>query len=96
MIVVADVREEREMDWMVCEVTSQPREFSMAIRIFRDDFHEGSLPLRSWARPNRIFTLNDSLLTDRRGRLTDAKTAEILAAVRALFDANGYTPSELR
>ena len=95
VVVVADVREAREMDWMVCEVTSQPREFSMAIQIFRDDFHEGGLPLNSWARPNRIFTLNDSLLTDRRGRLTDAKTAEILAAIRALFDADGSAPPEL-
>ena len=85
VIVVADVREGDEMDWVVCEVTSQPRDLAMAMRLFPDDFQEGSLPRDSWARPNRLFTLNDSVLTDRRGRLTDGKIAEIRAAVRSLF-----------
>ena len=96
VIVVADVREGDEIDWVVCEVTSRSHEHGMAIRLFPDDFQEGSLPRDSWARPNRIFTLNDSLLTDRRGRLTDAKVAEIRAAIHAIFDAGGSAPSELR
>ena len=85
VIVVADAREGDEMDWIVCEVSSKAHDRAMAIRVFPDDFQEGSLPLDSWARPNRLFALNDSVLTDRRGRLTDGKIAEIRAAARSLF-----------
>ena len=85
VVVVADVREGREMDWMVCEVTSRSRNRPMAIRIFPDDMQEGSFDRDSWARPNRVFTLNERLFTTRIGRLTDAKVAEIRAAARALL-----------
>ena len=85
VIVVADVREGREMDWIVCEVTSRSHNRAMAIRIFPDDLQEGSFQRPSWARPNRLFALNESVLTDRMGRLTDGKMAEIRAAVSALF-----------
>ena len=85
VIVVADVREGREMDWMVCEVTSRSRNRPMAIRIFPADMQEGSFKRPSWVRPNRISTLNEGVLADRIGRLTDAKIAEILVAVRALL-----------
>ena len=85
VIVVADAREGREMDWMVCEVTSRSHNRAMAIRIFPADMQEGSFQRPSWARPNRISTLNEGVLTDRIGRLTDAKVAEIRAAIRKLF-----------
>ena len=96
VVVVADAREGNQMDWVVCSVTTQePGSLAAAISIVQADFQEGSLPQDSWVRPNRIFTLNDSLLTDRRGRLTDGKIAEIRAAARALFDAGGSAPAAL-
>ena len=45
----------------------------------------GRLKHRSWARPDRLTTLNDSVFERRLGRLSTAKHAEIAAAVRSLF-----------
>ena len=44
----------------------------------------GKLKLRSWARPDRLTTLNDAVFERRLGRLSTAKHAEIAAAVRSL------------
>ena len=86
VVVVADAREGNEMDWVVCSVTTQePSSLSMAIRIFQTDLQEGSLDRASWARPNRLQTITETRFEGIIGRLSDAKTAEIIAAVRALF-----------
>ena len=96
VVVVADGREGDEMDWVVCSVTSQePISFDVVIPIVQADFQEGSLPRDSWARPNRLQTINEERFIRLEGRLTDGKTAEIRAAVRALFDAGGYAPAGL-
>ncbi len=96
VVVVADAREGDEMDWVVCSVTSQePISLDVAIPIVQAHFQEGSLPLDSWARPNRLQTINEERFIRLEGRLSDAKTAEIIAAVRALFDAGDYAPPAL-
>lgn len=86
VVVVADAREGDQMDWVVCSVTSQePSSLAMAIRIFQTDLQEGSLDRVSWARPNRLQTIDEGRFISTIGRLTDGKTAEIIAAVRSLF-----------
>ena len=86
VVVVADAREGNEMDWVVCSVTTQePSSLSMAIRIFQTDLQEGSLDRDSWARPNRLQTITETRFEGIIGRLSDAKTAEIIAAARSLF-----------
>jgi len=46
---------------------------------------DGALDRDSWARPGRLHALNEGLIEDTVGRLTDAKLTEITAAVRAIF-----------
>ena len=72
-------------DWVLCEVTSSQQVRDMYIAIGPGDMERGSLKLRSWARPDRLTTLNDSVFERRLGRLSAAKQAEIAAAVRNLF-----------
>ena len=55
----------------------------------------GQLRQRSWARPDRLFALNESVFRRTVGRLTDAKLSEILAATRALFQPPGGRKAEV-
>ena len=72
-------------DWIVCEITSSPQTRPQYIEIRRPDLRSGRLRSRSWARPDRLMTLNERLFIRVIGHLADSKQAEIAAAVRALF-----------
>ncbi len=85
VLVVADVRDARELDWIVCEVTRGRASHSRELALASSDLHSGQLRRGSKLRPDRMFTLNESLFRRTIGRLTDAKISEILSAVRALF-----------
>ena len=81
-IVIADIG---MADWILCAITSRRYMRAGDIAITRADIQSGALDRDSWARPSRLHALNESLFEDTIGRLTDAKLAEVLAAVRALF-----------
>ena len=85
VLILADVRERGQPDWIVCEVTSGPVTHDSAIEIRRGDMRSGRLPQRSRVRPNRLTTLDERVFAGLIGRVTDAKQAEVRAAVRALF-----------
>ena len=85
VIVLADVREVGENDWIVCQVTSRNYHRRGDIAIIQSDLQQGRLALDSWARPMRLYTLDEQVFVRTIGQLTDAKLAEVLAAVRALF-----------
>ena len=85
VVVVADVQDRREHDWLVCEITSQTGHIR-EIPIARADMQFGQLQSRnSRVRPDRIATVDESQFVRTIGRLTDAKLADVLAVVRALF-----------
>ncbi|MCY3692783.1 MAG: type II toxin-antitoxin system PemK/MazF family toxin [Chloroflexota bacterium] len=85
VLVVADVTYPSEQDWMVCEVTSQPRVDVLQLPIGDGDIASGRLLRSSWVRPDRVMTLNEEVFRQTIARLTDSKTVEILASVRSLF-----------
>ena len=70
-------------DWIACRITTTRRPGD--ILIARSDVQNGALRLDSWARPGRLQTLDGRQFRRTIGRVTDAKLAEVLAAVRALF-----------
>ena len=72
-------------DRVLCEITSSLQNRPEYIAITQQDMRTGRLRRASWVRSDRIFTLNRSLSTSTLGRLSDAKQAEISAAVRSLF-----------
>ena len=85
VLVLADVRDGNQHDWVVCEVTSGRAIHAREIPLAQSDFRTGGLNRNSRARPDRLTTLEESVFLRTIGRLTDAKLAEVLAAVRGLF-----------
>ena len=85
MLVLADVRDAQEDDWIVCEVTTSPIPHARAVVITQDDMQSGQLRRTSQVRPDRIFTLNEGLFQNTAGRLNDDKLDEIRTVVRGLF-----------
>ena len=84
-VLLADVGNGRYADWIVCPVTTSPIPHRRAIPISAADLVAGSLDPDSKVRPDRLATFAESRFGNTVARLTDAKLAEILAAVRALF-----------
>ena len=72
-------------DWILCEITGSPRSRPGDIAIGPGDMQVGRLSPDSRVRPSRVHALNERVFGRYVGHLTDAKLAEILAAVRALF-----------
>ena len=85
VVILADVGNSREPDWIVCEVTTSSRRRPRSVPLTNDDILEGRLTRRSWARPDRVFTVEETAFIRKIGSLTNAKLTEILTATRALF-----------
>ena len=83
------------LDCIVCEVTSSSIVHPRRIEIASRDLQNGRLEHRSWARPDRLFTLHESVFRHTGTRLSDAKLTEILAATRALFQPPGGRKAEV-
>jgi mRNA interferase MazF len=73
-------------DWILCQVTSQPYTDPTAIEITNSDFASGSLMKTSYARPGKLFTANDAIMTKHVGDLQSAKFEEIVKAVISLLE----------
>lgn len=84
-LVIANVRDANEADWILCEITSSSIRHAREIAIARGDMQSGRLRPNSRLRPDRLATLDESVFQQTIARLTDDKLAEITAAVRALF-----------
>lgn len=69
----------------LCQITSQKLTSKIAIPISDKDFSNGSLQIRSFARPDKLFTVEASIIQTTIGQLTASKKQEILAAIRQLF-----------
>ena len=83
VLVLADVG---MGDWVVCAMTGRGEGRSGDIAITRGDMQSGSLRGDGWARPGRLYTLNESLFRGPIGAVSEAKLAEVSAAVRELFE----------
>ncbi|MGH8591094.1 MAG: MazF family transcriptional regulator [Gammaproteobacteria bacterium] len=56
-------------DWVLCQITSQPYADLHAVMLDDADFDIGSSRLKSYARPGKLFTANESLMVSQVGRL---------------------------
>ena len=70
---------------ILCQITSKPYTSKLAIRIKADDFEKGKLPVVSYARPDKLFTADFSIIKGTAGKLTSVMTNAILESVRRLF-----------
>jgi len=65
-------------DFILCLITSQTSDESYTTLIEDSDFESGSLNRTSYAKSNRVFTANETLIAYKAGTLTTEKTAEII------------------
>ncbi|MGE0222109.1 MAG: type II toxin-antitoxin system PemK/MazF family toxin [Acetobacteraceae bacterium] len=73
-------------DFIACAVTSRPG-WPHARPVRADDLAEGSLPLTSWVRADKVVTLHIGLIRRRFARVTDAYRLLVAADVCQLLNA---------
>jgi mRNA interferase MazF len=68
-------------DSLLSQITSSPYSDSRAVQIGNADFRSGSLSITSYARPTKLFTAHDTLITTAVGLLRDTSLDRIIDAV---------------
>lgn len=71
---------------IVCQITSRAFTSKRAIAIAPSDTDTKGLRSVSFARPDKLVTLEPRLIISTLGRINANKSAEIIQAVRQLFD----------
>ena len=72
-------------DLILCQITSQSISDEMAVSINNTDFEYGGLNLVSNARPNKLFTADESIVLYKAGHLNMDKINEIINKVTEMF-----------
>ena len=72
-------------NFILCQITSKPYSSKISIKIGVDDFTSGGLPIISYARPDKLFTADKSIIKSVAGNLKKPVNSKILVKVRALF-----------
>ena len=70
---------------ILCQITSKPYTSKIAICIKSTDFTEGSLPVVSYARPDKLFTADATIISSIAGQLAPTITSTVLSNVCSLF-----------
>lgn len=69
-----------QLDFLAVPITSQSG-YENAIELQQIDLKLGVLPKRSYVRPDKLVTLNESLIVQRIGKLSDVAFARIHQSV---------------
>lgn len=72
-------------DYILCQITSEPRKDEYAIVLEDKDFKVGSLNKPSMIRPNRLFTADRSIISYKVGSLKENKLKEIEDKIIKIF-----------
>ncbi|HUE72426.1 MAG TPA: type II toxin-antitoxin system PemK/MazF family toxin [Pirellulaceae bacterium] len=72
-------------DLILCQITSQTRHDGFSIPLVSTDFDQGSLSVASFVRPNRLFTVEQSVIRRSAGRIKPDKLLAVLSAIRDIF-----------
>ncbi len=70
---------------ILCQITSKPYSSKTSIKIKTHDFSSGGLPITSFARPDKLFTADKSIVKGSAGKLKELAQGKILKEVCALF-----------
>jgi mRNA interferase MazF len=72
-------------DWLLCQITSNSYSDVTAIEILNADFRKGSLRITSYARPSKLFTAHESLISGEAGILRNTVLKRITEAITRLI-----------
>jgi mRNA interferase MazF len=64
-------------DYIICQITSETKQDQYSCAISENDFLTGSLHKPSLARPNKLFTADNSIILYRAGTIKENKLTEI-------------------
>jgi mRNA interferase MazF len=78
---------------ILCQITSKPYSSKTAIRIQSSDFQQGSLPIVSYVRPDKLFTADTSIISRVTGIVKVKTKNKVLQKVQKLFSASSYVSS---
>ncbi len=81
-LVVADLKGD---DLILCQITSQARSDGYSVPLTVADFERGRLVRDSFIRPNRLFTVEQSLILYAAGKVKSEKLNQVRAKIRELF-----------
>ena len=72
-------------DIIVCQITSKSYGKKNIIKIARRDLSGGSLPVESFARPDKLFTLSNQLVARKIGKISNEKIEETKVRLAQIF-----------
>jgi mRNA interferase MazF len=81
-LVVADLTGD---DLILCQITSQSRRDGYSVSLASEDFERGHLNVDSFIRPNRLFTVEQSVVLYSAAKVKTSKLNEVRARIRELF-----------
>jgi mRNA interferase MazF len=81
-LVVADLPGD---DLILCQITSQTRNDGGSVPLPVADFERGRLAVDCFIRPQRLFTVEQSVILYAAGKIKAAKLIEVKARLRQLF-----------
>ncbi len=73
-LVIAALKGE---DVILCQITSKERKDPYQISLDKKDFLQGTLKVNCFIKPSILFTLRDSIILYKAGRLNRAKIKEV-------------------
>ena len=80
--VVADLTGD---DLILSQITSQSRRDGYSVALASEDFERGHLNVDSFIRPNRLFTVEQSVIVYSAAKVKSSKLKEVRAKIRELF-----------
>lgn len=80
--MVADLAGE---DLILCQITSQARSDGYSVVLTSSDFDRGRLAVDGFIRPNRLFTVEQSVILYAAARVKEPKLQEVKSRIRQLF-----------
>jgi len=81
-LVVADLPGD---DLILCQITSQTPNDGSSVSLAVADFERGRLAMDSFIRPQRLFTVEHSIILYVAGKIINSKLQEVKAGIRQLF-----------
>ncbi len=75
-------------DIVLCQITSKRYSSKRAVSLVNDNFDGGSIVTNSFIRPDKIATLDKSMINRVLGRVTDAKLQEVKAKLKPFLEIN--------
>ena len=81
-LVVADLVGD---DLILCQITTQSRRDPYSVSLASGDFENGRLNVDSFARPNRLFTVDHAVIIYTAAKVKTSKLDEVREKIRQLF-----------